>query len=90
MTPNETFTALSRWHLLPTTSFTWRPFSATAIYVTGPGIRRVYQLDLSTDTVEIFQSDPHSDLSEHFVPLKTVVLTAAQMKQLPRSQSAAS
>jgi len=90
MTPNETFTALSRWQLLPTTNFTWRPFSATAIYVTGSKLHRVYQLDLATATVAIFQSDPRSELSEHFVPLKTITLTAAQLNQLPHSQPVAS
>lgn len=90
MTPNETFTALSRWQLLPTTNFTWRPFSATAIYVTNNQIHRVYRLDIATATVAIFQSDPRSETAEHFAPLKTVTLTAAQMDQLPNSQSVAS
>ncbi|MCG0748041.1 hypothetical protein IMAU60057_01743 [Lactiplantibacillus plantarum] len=68
MTPNETYDALEQWHLLPATNFTWRPFTATAIYVDSPHARRVYQLDLADDTVEIFQADPGSELSEHFLP----------------------
>ncbi|MGY5235201.1 hypothetical protein ACW9VY_13915 [Lactiplantibacillus plantarum] len=45
MTPNETYDALEQWHLLPATNFTWRPFTATAIYVDSPHAQRVYQLD---------------------------------------------
>lgn len=82
MTPNETYDALEQWHLLPATNFTWRPFTATAIYVDSPHARPVYQLDLADDTVEIFQADPGSELSEHFLPYKTVTLTTTQIKSI--------
>lgn len=90
MTPNETYDALEQWHLLPATNFTWRPFTATDIYVDSPHARRVYQLDLADDTVEIFQADPGSELSEHFLPYKTVTLTTTQINQFKHTQPVAS
>ena len=90
MTPNETYAALELWHLLPATHFTWRPFTATAIYVDSPHARRVYRLDWANATVEIFQADPSSELSEHFMPLKTVNLSNIQINQFKRSQPVAS
>ncbi|MDV0430394.1 hypothetical protein RXV91_05835 [Lactiplantibacillus sp. DA1] len=86
MTPNETYTALAQWHLLPATNFTWRPFTATTIYVDTPHSHRVYRLDLANTTVEIFQADPSSELSEHFLPFKTIKLTAAQINQWQHNQ----
>ncbi|TBX39292.1 hypothetical protein EUZ87_12525 [Lactiplantibacillus paraplantarum] len=90
MTPNETYEALVQWHLLPATNFTWRPFTTTAIYVDSPHSRRVYRLDLANAKVEIFQADPSSELSEHFLPFKTVTLTATQINQWQHSQPVAS
>ena len=82
MTPNETFDALQRWNLLPDDDYTWRPFSQTAIYVETMQQRLVYRLDLTNATVAIFKADPSSELSEHFLPLKTVTLTTAQLAEL--------
>ncbi|KLD58990.1 hypothetical protein WP50_21955 [Lactiplantibacillus plantarum] len=77
MTPNETYDALEQWHLLPATNFTWRPFTATAIYVDSPHAQRVYQLDLADDTVEIFQADPGSMI----LPMLYLLLTMQSTKR---------
>lgn len=82
MTPNEAFDALERWNLLPDDDYTWRPFSSTAVFVETMRERLVYRLDLSNATVAIFKADPSSELSEHFLPLKTVNLTTAQLNEL--------
>ncbi|RRK09575.1 hypothetical protein D1831_11910 [Lactiplantibacillus garii] len=82
MTPNETYDALEKWHLLPDAEFTWRPFSSTAVYVETMQARLVYRLDLANATVAIFKADPSTELSEHFLPLKTVPLTTAQLNDL--------
>lgn len=79
MTPNETYDALTQWNLLPSDACTWRPFTTTAIYVDTMHERLVYRLDLSNATVAIFKADPSSELSEHFLPLKTITLTTAQL-----------
>lgn len=82
MTPNETYDALERWDLLPTTEFTWRPFTDTAVYVKTVQQRLVYRLDLENMAVIIFKADPSTELSEHFLPLKTIPLTAEQITDL--------
>ncbi|AYG38313.1 MULTISPECIES: hypothetical protein [Lactiplantibacillus] len=90
MTPNETYEDLEQLHLLPAAQFTWRPFTSTTIFVDSPHDRRVYRLNLADATVDIFQADPSSELSEHFEPLKTIQLTPQQMSQLKPSQPVAS
>ncbi|WP_318765204.1 hypothetical protein [Lactiplantibacillus carotarum] len=82
MTPNEAYDALELLNLLPQTYYTWRPFTDSAIYVDSAKQRLVYRLDLSNATVAIFKADPSSELSEHFLPMKTISLTAAQLDQL--------
>lgn len=82
MTPNETFSFLEKAHILPTTKYDWRPFTATAIYVETPGNRFVYRLDLTARTVTVFKADPRNELSEHFTPDHTINLTPAQMTLL--------
>lgn len=82
MTPNEAYDVLTQLQLLPTTYYTWRPFTDDAIFVTAEKQRLVYRLDLKNAKVELFKADPSSELSEHFLPLKTIQLTADQLDQL--------
>ncbi len=82
MTPNETYSFLDSCRLLPPQIYFWKPFTKTTIYVDTAQRSLLYHVDLYDMTISIFAGDRRSELSEHFIPVRTIDLTSSQTKML--------
>lgn len=87
MTPNETFNYLQRIGILSVTPIRWKPVTAVTLYVEYATKQLVYQLDIQSQVVRIFQADGGSELSERFSLQQTVPITLAQLEKLPRTEA---